>query len=147
MQVPAWESIRDTESSSTKFQSLFVRILQLYLDSPVLGDAGEGSETRLSVKEKTIVLIFFINCFQSLEEPMVRQVSPILIRCSLSCKHRHMCPFLICCYQVVLRLCSLRLWEALSPARRNVELEEFPQLKRHWQHLQVKKEAAAKVVH
>jgi hypothetical protein len=36
----------------------------------------------------------------------------------------------------VLRLCSLPLWERLSEGRRRREFEAFPQLKRHWQHLQ-----------
>ncbi len=50
--------------------------------------------------------------------------------------------------QVVLRLTSLPLWAALSPGRRALELEAFPQLKRHWQHheqQQAKAKAKAKV--
>lgn len=42
-------------------------------------------------------------------------------------------------WQVVLRLVSLQLWESLSPGRRMLELNAFPQLKRHWQHLEAKK--------
>lgn len=34
---------------------------------------------------------------------------------------------------------SLQLWEALTPGRRSLELNAFPQLKRHWQHLEAKK--------
>lgn len=41
--------------------------------SCALGWAG-GAEPTLSEKEKVTVLIFLINCFQSLEEAMIRQV-------------------------------------------------------------------------
>ena len=39
----------------------------------------------------------------------------------------------------MLRLVSLPLWEAVSDSRRKREFEAFPQLRRHWQHLQAKK--------
>lgn len=35
---------------------------------------GTGVPSVLSDKEKLTVLLFLINCFQSLEEPMIRQV-------------------------------------------------------------------------
>lgn len=37
----------------------------------------------------------------------------------------------------VLRLAYLPLWGALQPGRLALEFRAFPQLKRHWQHLQV----------
>ena len=60
--------------------------------------------------EKTAYLIFMINCFQSLEEKSVRACA--------------------------LRLLGLPLWANLSEARRERELRTFPQLKRHWAHLE-----------
>lgn len=34
-QVPAWDAIRSTEGAEAKFQSLFVRVLQAYTQSPL----------------------------------------------------------------------------------------------------------------
>ncbi|CAN0357263.1 unnamed protein product, partial [Discosporangium mesarthrocarpum] len=63
----------------------------------------------ISAHERVVYVTFMVNIFQSLEEPAVRQS--------------------------VLRLCSLPIWNYLMPARLSKELREFPQLKRHWQHL------------
>ncbi len=76
----------------------------------------ESRARPLSMHERASYTLFLINCFQSLEQRSVRQAA--------------------------LRLLSLPLWEALSPGRRQLELTAFPQLRRHWQHLQAKRAAA-----
>lgn len=118
-----------------------------------------ASSSPLTEREKVAVLVFLIHCFQSLEERMVRRVRPFFVFMMCGCTmYMHTCvhihppphththtPLILTSphhhnqqtnqtKQVVLRLSSLPLWEALSPGRRTLELEAFPQLKRHWQH-------------
>lgn len=117
--VPAWDTIRSTD----KFPAFFRRLMRLQ------------SEHEMGTRESISYLVFLIHCFQSLEEPAVRQS--------------------------VLQLVSLRLWRNLSPARREQQLREFPQvraascigrwrvvpahspvgqLERHWQYMQARME-------
>jgi intron-binding protein aquarius len=69
------------------------------------------------VRQYVIYIHFLVNTFRSLEDPVVR-----------SC---------------TLRYFSLPMWGALSEARLTEELEKFPQVKRHWQHLQDQAKIAA----
>jgi Intron-binding protein aquarius N-terminus len=77
----------------------------------------EGLKQPLSYYERTAFTVFLINVFQSLEQPAVRAAA--------------------------LKLCSLPLWAALSPARLAVELKAYPQLRRHWQHLQAARSSSS----
>lgn len=74
-------------------------------------------ENEALVRQYVIYIHFLVNTFRSLEDPVVR-----------SC---------------TLRYFSLPMWGALSEARLTEELEKFPQVKRHWQHLQEQAKVAA----
>ena len=62
------------------------------------------------VKQYVTYIHFLVNTFRSLEDPVVRSST--------------------------LRYLSLPLWCSLSKGRLTEELEKFPQINRHWQHLQ-----------
>ena len=62
------------------------------------------------VKQYVTYIHFLVNTFRSLEDPVVRSST--------------------------LRYLSLPLWCSLSKGRLAEELEKFPQINRHWQHLQ-----------
>ncbi|CAM9771883.1 unnamed protein product [Chrysoparadoxa australica] len=79
--------------------------------------AGEMARP-LTMKESASFIEFLINVFQSLEEPAVRSS--------------------------VLKLTSLPLWGALGEKRRAQELKHYPQLKRHWLHLEEMEKAKTK---
>ncbi|KAL6757285.1 hypothetical protein V8C86DRAFT_1695364 [Haematococcus lacustris] len=82
-------------------------------------DGAEGQVARpMRMHERTSFLIFTINLFQSLEHEMVRPL--------------------------VLKLVSLPLWRALSPARLQLELHALPQLAKHWKLLNKKEAKASK---
>eukprot|EP01116_Phalansterium_solitarium_P021731 TRINITY_DN6889_c0_g2_i1.p1 TRINITY_DN6889_c0_g2~~TRINITY_DN6889_c0_g2_i1.p1 ORF type:complete len:1438 (-),score=611.74 TRINITY_DN6889_c0_g2_i1:257-4549(-) len=101
--VPAWDCFHTKEDLVPKF---FARIFALRADP------------ELSVRERTAYIVFLINCFQSLEDTMVRK----------EC----------------LRLVSLPLWHNLNPVRLDKELKANPKLARHWNALlqKEKKQAA-----
>lgn len=94
--TPVFDSITE---SIDKFQVFFRRTISL---SPPL-------DTTLTMHQKTNLVIFFTNVYQSLENKIVRQCA--------------------------LRYLSLPIWEALTLERLNIELDANPQLRRHWQHL------------
>lgn len=101
--VPAWDCFHDREGA---FQAFFQRTLTL------------KDQQELSLHEKVSYLLFFINCFQSFQDEMVRLE--------------------------VLRLVSLELWHALSPARLKRELATHSQLKPFWKKVLKKDERLAK---
>ncbi|KAF9315831.1 hypothetical protein BG003_002627 [Podila horticola] len=94
------------EQSPEKFPAFFADVLKLCLQ--------ESEEISLRVKRS--LLLFMINCFQSLENPLVRS----------EC----------------MRLVSLSIWHSLlSEATREVEFKEYPQLLKFWRHLEKKFES------
>eukprot|EP00850_Spirogloea_muscicola_P023959 SM000413S15642 [mRNA] locus=s413:13687:24995:+ [translate_table: standard] len=101
--VPAWRSFHERTEA---FPAFFKCVLQLQ-------DQGAREMT---IREKINYLLFVINCFQSLEDEMVR--GPVL------------------------KLVSLQLWHALSPGRRQIALRSFPQLEPLWKKL-LKRESRA----
>jgi intron-binding protein aquarius len=94
--LPAWETLR--KSGPEKFKIYLITFLQSY-----------SEQVSLSTPEKTSFVLFLINIFKSLEEPMVRDPC--------------------------LRLVSLSLWKSLSVGRLKQEITQFPQLRRHWKRL------------
>jgi intron-binding protein aquarius len=66
-------------------------------------------DSTLTMLQQTSLIMFFTNVFQSLENRVVRQCA--------------------------LRYLSLPIWESLTLERLNMELDEYPQIRRHWQHL------------
>jgi Intron-binding protein aquarius N-terminus len=116
--VSFWESIgvEGTDSAAAgiaKFSTFFACCQDLVSGSWPHG----GLKQPLSYYERTAFTVFLINVFQSLEQPAVRAAA--------------------------LKLCSLPLWAALSPARLAVELKAYPQLRRHWQHLQAARSSSS----
>ncbi|KAG5175144.1 hypothetical protein JKP88DRAFT_137081, partial [Tribonema minus] len=110
-----------------KFTAFFARIQDLLTGAWTRFDkkqaaaaaaASAGAAPKLSYHERAALTLFLINVFQSLEQPLVRGAA--------------------------LRLCSLPLWAALSPGRLALELKAYPQLRRHWLHLQEQAAAAAR---
>ncbi|KAF9902731.1 hypothetical protein EC991_004582 [Linnemannia zychae] len=98
--VGAWGAF---EESPENFPAFFEQVLQLCL-----------KETDLKLKRHLVV--FMINCFQSLENPLIRS----------EC----------------MRLVSLSTWHSLvSAAKREVEFKEYPQLLKFWKHLEKKFDA------
>ncbi|KAF9974942.1 hypothetical protein BGZ73_001565 [Actinomortierella ambigua] len=96
--VPAWETF---EKQPVNFQSFFQEVLRLSTDQ------------ELSLRTRRILLVFMINCFQSLENVLVRT----------EC----------------MRLVSLSTWHNLiSQARREEEFKENTQLLKFWNHLEKK---------
>mmetsp|Transcript_4030 Transcript_4030/g.6213 ORF Transcript_4030/g.6213 Transcript_4030/m.6213 type:complete len:1352 (+) Transcript_4030:1-4056(+) len=73
---------------------------------------------QLNLREKTAYVLFFVHCFKSLEDDIIRK----------EC----------------LRLVSLSLWNSLSPGRVERELRTYPQLTRHWKLLKQKELKQAK---
>lgn len=102
--VPAWDCFHSREDA---FHAFFQRTLTL-----------KEQYQELSIHEKISYLLFFINCFQSFQDDMVRSE--------------------------VLRLVSLELWHALSAARLKREMETHGQLKPFWQKVLKKDERLAK---
>ena len=93
---------------NAKFQSFFQRVVDLDLPA---------SSTVLDMKQKGSYILFLINVYKSLENPVVRRNA--------------------------LRYLSLPIWSALGPVRLRGELEQNPQLKIHWDHLQQQQQQAA----
>ncbi|KAF8940749.1 hypothetical protein BGZ47_007611 [Haplosporangium gracile] len=98
--VGAWSAF---EELPEHFPAFFEQVLRLCLQ-----------ETDLKLKRYLVV--FMINCFQSLENPLIRS----------EC----------------MRLVSLSTWHSLvSSAKREVEFKEYPQLLKFWKHLEKKFDA------
>ena len=73
--------------------------------------------TQLTMQERIIYVTFLVNCFQSLEDEMLRK----------EC----------------LRIVSLPLWHALNPTRLQRELDAQPKLARVWRYLKKKETPSA----
>lgn len=91
--VPPWEVFR---LSPTEFESFFERVLQLVIDT----------NTKITIKERTILLIFLIRCFNSLEVDIIREQ--------------------------VQKLISLPMWTCLLPGRLEQELKSVTRYRKYW---------------
>eukprot|EP01103_Thecamoeba_quadrilineata_P002733 TRINITY_DN1262_c0_g2_i1.p1 TRINITY_DN1262_c0_g2~~TRINITY_DN1262_c0_g2_i1.p1 ORF type:complete len:1382 (+),score=283.84 TRINITY_DN1262_c0_g2_i1:49-4194(+) len=89
--VRAWGCFHQREQI---FPQFFDRVLQLF--------ASEKN----TIKEKTYLIIFLINCFQSFEDSLVRKLC--------------------------LRLVGLPIWSSVNPERVKLELKGKPKLERLW---------------
>ncbi|GJJ70103.1 intron-binding protein aquarius [Entomortierella parvispora] len=102
--VPAWGAFED---SPEHFPAFFEAVLRLCVQ--------DSEEVDLGMKR--YLLVFMINCFQSLENVLIRS----------EC----------------MRLVSLSTWHCLvSPAVREVEFKEYPQLVKFWKHFEKKFDAS-----
>ncbi|KAG0259623.1 hypothetical protein BG011_002514 [Mortierella polycephala] len=98
--VEAWSAF---EESPEHFSAFFGEVLRLCLQQTA----------EVDLRMKRYLLVFMINCFQSLENPLIRS----------EC----------------MRLVSLSMWHSLvSSAKREVEFKEYPQLLKFWKHLEKK---------
>lgn len=95
--VPAWDCFHNTREK--EFHNFFQRALDIF------------SELK-TYAEKTIFIVFLINCYHNIEDKIVGP----------EC----------------LRLVSLPLWNMLSESRREFELNGQPLLKKHWKRLKKK---------
>jgi intron-binding protein aquarius len=95
--VSAWEPFT---ASPEKFPSLFTRVSHAVLDKEI------------SIKEKTVLLIFLIHSFNSLEEDLIRTQ--------------------------VQKMVSLSSWTCLLPERRDEEFKRHTRLKKYWNHINKK---------
>ncbi|KAF9580691.1 hypothetical protein BGW38_002564, partial [Lunasporangiospora selenospora] len=101
--VEAWGTF---EQAPEHFPAFFANVLHLCLQ--------ESEE--IDLRMKRYLLMFMINCFQSLENALVRS----------EC----------------MRLVSLSSWHSLlSAAKREEEFKEYPQLLKFWKHLEKKRDA------
>eukprot|EP00741_Cyanophora_paradoxa_P007305 tig00001098_g7066.t1 len=96
--VPVWGAFHKRDGV---FSAFFNRALGL-----------RDEHKEMSLAERTAYIVFFINCFQSLEDEMVRK----------EC----------------LKLVSLPIWNTLSPGKLEKELSAYPQLQKHWKVLKQK---------
>jgi intron-binding protein aquarius len=97
------------------FPAFFEKVLDMFYDK---------SHT-LTMQEKTIYLVFLINSFQSLEDPMVRK------EC-LSC-------VTINCYLLIFSsLVSLPMWTNLHEERLKKELKSAPKVAKLWENFKSK---------
>ncbi|KAF1319864.1 Intron-binding protein aquarius, partial [Globisporangium splendens] len=87
------------KSGSSHFEAFVATLLSL--------KHGEhAASVNWSVLEKSYLIQFLINCYQSLEIPAIAKT--------------------------FLKLTSLPTWSALSPTQRSIEFEKYPKLERHW---------------
>ncbi|KAF9904476.1 hypothetical protein BX616_001281 [Lobosporangium transversale] len=101
--VEAWGTFNE---SPEHFSAFFEEVLKLCLQ-----DSEE-----VDLRMRRYLLIFMINCFQSLENPLIRS----------EC----------------MRLVSLSSWHCLvSSTKRELEFKEYPQLLKFWKHLEKKFDA------
>lgn len=91
--VPVWTVFRD---DSEKFSRFFNQIAHLATDS------SQG----LSMKERTYLLVFFINCFSSIEEDLVRNQ--------------------------LAKYVAPSMWLSISSSRREREVANVPKLKKYF---------------
>jgi intron-binding protein aquarius len=100
--LPAWETFQSREE-------IFPDFVKVVCELPF----GERTGKReMTDEEKGTYILFLINCFQSLENKLIRES--------------------------FLKLVSLPLWKQVTPQRMQIELEKYPQLRRHWDHLVTK---------
>ena len=90
-----------------KFHTFFKAVVKISERFEIPLCAPENEQL---VKQYVTYIHFLVNTFRSLEDPVVRSST--------------------------LRYLSLPLWCSLSEGRLAEQLEKFPQIKRHWQHLQ-----------
>jgi intron-binding protein aquarius len=90
-----------------KFQTFFKAVVSI---ADIFNVSLCAPENEQLVRQYVIYIHFLVNTFRSLEDPVVRSST--------------------------LRYFSLPLWGNLSETRLTEELDKFPQIKRHWQHLQ-----------
>jgi intron-binding protein aquarius len=100
--LPAWETFHTREE-------VFPEFVKAVCELPFGEKTGKRAMTD---EEKGSYILFLINCFQSLENKLVRES--------------------------FLKLVSLPLWKKVTPKRLQIELEKYPQLRRHWDHLVTK---------
>lgn len=100
-----------------KFQTFFKAVVSI---ADIFNVSLCATENEQLVSQYVIYIHFLVNTFRSLEDPVVRSST--------------------------LRYFSLPLWGNLSEARLTEELDKFPQIKRHWQHLQNQARIAAENV-
>jgi intron-binding protein aquarius len=100
-----------------KFQTFFKAVVSI---ADIFNVSLCAQENEQLVRQYVIYIHFLVNTFRSLEDPVVRSST--------------------------LRYFSLPLWGNLSEARLTEELDKFPQIKRHWQHLQNQAKIAAENV-
>ncbi|OUM62471.1 hypothetical protein PIROE2DRAFT_25518, partial [Piromyces sp. E2] len=91
-----------------KFKSIFKKILNLLISPLDL----EDEETLINLKMRRNLLIFMINCFQSLENVIVR------VEC--------------------MKIVSLPIWKNLTPSVRNEKFKSYPQFKKLWDRIEKK---------
>lgn len=95
-----------------KFQSIFKKILNLLI-SPINID-----NSLIDLKMRRNLLIFLINCFQSLENPVVR------VEC--------------------MKIVSLPIWQNLTSSVRNEKFKIYPQFKKLWDRIEKKYKKSSK---
>ncbi|ORX82702.1 P-loop containing nucleoside triphosphate hydrolase protein, partial [Anaeromyces robustus] len=100
-----WDIFKNEEE---KFQSIFKRILKLLI-SPLDLD---NEDSLINLRMRRNLLIFLINCFQSLENPVVR------VEC--------------------MKIVSLPIWKNLTPSVRNEKFNTYPQFKKLWDRIEKK---------
>ncbi|XP_030854514.1 RNA helicase aquarius isoform X2 [Strongylocentrotus purpuratus] len=93
--VSAWEACK---KKPEQFPAFFRQVLELTL--------GSLKDQTISLRERTVLLIFLIHCFNSLEVDVIREQ--------------------------VQRLVSLPMWVCLLPGRLEAELKAYPKYKKFW---------------
>ena len=97
-----------------KFQSIFKKILMLLISPLDLTD----EESVVNLKMRRNLLIFLINCFQSLENAKVR------IEC--------------------MKIVSLPIWKNLTSSTRDEKFKIYPQFKKLWDRIEKKYKKSSK---
>ena len=108
----------ESDADDEKFDGFFKNVMRLLSRDSGIGGDDKPHNDKLSVVEKTSVVMFLVRAFQSLEHEKVR----------------------VC----ALPLVSLPLWSGLSETRLKLELGKHPGLDKHWRHLQKKQAKALK---
>ncbi|XP_077538456.1 RNA helicase aquarius [Haemaphysalis longicornis] len=95
--VPAWQAFI---ARPDHFPAFFKGVMESALDE----------NFRFSLREQTALLVFLINCFNSMEVSLIREQ--------------------------IQRLVSLSAWRTLLPERRDYEFKRFPKLKKFWAYIE-----------
>uniref|UniRef100_A0A131YN13 RNA helicase aquarius n=1 Tax=Rhipicephalus appendiculatus TaxID=34631 RepID=A0A131YN13_RHIAP len=95
--VPAWQTFM---ARPDHFPSFFRKVMESALDE----------NFTFSLREQTALLVFLINCFNSMEVSLIREQ--------------------------IQRLVSLSAWRTLLPERREHEFKRFPKLKKFWAYIE-----------
>jgi len=96
--MPAWQSF---QSRPENFPSFFHLILQA---------CSTDLQEKYSMKERTMLLVFLVHSFNSLEVDLIREQ--------------------------IQRLVSLSIWTNLLPSRLQAELHAVPKLQKYWSVIQ-----------